>query len=106
LVLLAIWVLNLFDLGYTLHQARAHHFTEMNPLAARLLHGPPLLLLLFKVSLVSVGTVILVWLRRHAIAELACWLLLATYFYVAVRWLTYYEQALALPVDELTRMQS
>jgi hypothetical protein len=103
LVLAGIWVLNLFDLGYTLHQSQARHFTEMNPVAARLLNQPPLVLCAYKLSLLITGTAILVWLRRHAVAELACWLLLSCYFYVAIRWLVYYDQALALPTDDLIR---
>ena len=98
LILLAVWVLNLFDLGFTLHQARSLHFKEMNPVAARLLHQPPALLA-YKFLLLGTGSGILIWLRRHPVAELACWLLLASNFYVAVRWHVYYERLLALPAD-------
>ena len=96
LLLLGVWVLSAFDLGFTLHQARKHHFVEMNPLAARLLHGSPLTLVAYKFALLGAGTLILFCVRRHAVAELACWFLLAACFYVGVRWYVYYEGALAL----------
>lgn len=101
LLLLAVWWLNVFDLGFTLHQARSEHFVEKNPLAARLLDAPPAALFVYKFSLLTVGTVILVILRRHAVAELACWFLLAAYFYVAVRWFVYYERLADFHADEL-----
>ncbi|MGD8453136.1 MAG: DUF5658 family protein [Phycisphaerae bacterium] len=101
LVLLAVWILNVFDLGFTLHQARTLHFIELNPLAAKLLNHPPLVLFAYKFSLLGLGTAILAWLRRHAIAELGCWLLLASYLYVAVRWHVYYEHVFLLPIEEL-----
>ena len=46
-------------------------------------------------GLLGLSTIILTCLRRHAIAELACWLLLASSLYVGVRWYVYYQQALA-----------
>lgn len=106
LLLVVVWGLNGFDLGFTLHQARSLHFVEMNPLAARLLDAPAAALFLYKFSLVAAGTVILVSLRRHAVAELACWFLLAAYFYVAARWFVYYERALAMSEDALLHVAS
>lgn len=99
LLLLGVWVLSTFDLGFTLHQAKAHCFVELNPLAARLLHAPPYALVLYKFVLLAPGTLILICVRRHAVAELGCWLLLAAYFYVAVRWFTYYAGAMKLEAD-------
>ena len=106
LLLVVIWGLNAFDLGFTLHQAPSLHFVEMNPLAARLLDAPPAALFTYKFSLVGAGTVILVSLRRHTVSELACWFLLAAYFYVAARWFVYYERALTIPEDALLYLSS
>ena len=106
LLLVVIWGLNAFDLGFTLHQAPSIHFVEMNPLAAQLLDAPPAALFMYKFSLVGAGTVILVSLRRHAVSELACWFLLAAYFYVTARWFVYYEHAMAIPEDALAYLAS
>lgn len=101
LLLLGVWLLNIFDLGFTLHQAPMSHFIELNPLAARLLDAPPVALVLYKFSLLGTGTLILLALRRYAVAELACWFLLAVYFYVAVRWYAYYYHLLQRARDGL-----
>lgn len=90
LALALIWILSFFDLGFTLAESVSGHFVEMNPVAAVLLDEPAYVLTAYKVSLLGLGTTILLSLRRHSVAELGCWFLLSTYFYVAVRWYTYY----------------
>ncbi len=90
LTLAAVWVLSLFDLGFTLLESDRGHFVEMNPIAAKLLDGPAAAVIAYKVGLVGVGTIILVALRRHSVAELGCWFLFAANTYVAVRWYVYY----------------
>ncbi len=91
LLLAAVWLLNGFDLTFTLI-ANAHgRFLEMNPVAAVLLSGPALAVVIYKAALVAFGTAILLWVRRHSISELACWFLLATNVYVAVRWSLYFD---------------
>ena len=96
MLLAGVWALSAFDLGFTLHQAPAKYFTEMNPVAALLLDGPPVVVVVYKFGLLGVGSAILYWLRRHSIAELACWFLLTACFYVTVRWYVYYRGVLAL----------
>ena len=90
LLLAAIWVLNVFDLGYTLLEATQHHFVEMNPLAAGLIHAPTPLLVAYKASLVIVGSLVLLVFARHSTTEWACWFLLAVYVYVGLRWYLYF----------------
>ncbi|MBU0641092.1 MAG: hypothetical protein KKB50_19710 [Planctomycetes bacterium] len=90
LALMAVWVLNLADLGFTVVESSGGHFVEMNPVAAKLLSGPLNTILLYKFGLLGIGTAILLLLRRHSVAELACWFLLAAYSYVGVRWYVYY----------------
>lgn len=90
LTLAAVWVLSLFDLGFTLLESNRGHFVEMNPIAAKLLDEPVAAIVAYKVGLVGVGTIILLALRRHFIAELGCWFLFAANIYVAVRWYVYY----------------
>lgn len=107
LLLAAVWVVNIFDLGYTLLESLHSEFVELNPLAARLLDAPPELLVLYKTALLAISSTILLLHRRHRTAELACWLLLAAYLYVGICWGLYYEQRLicledpAINVDPL-----
>lgn len=91
LLLAAVWVLNIFDLGFTLVETTHGHFTELNPIAAHILDGPEYVLICFKLGLLTFGSVILLTLRTLRLAELGCWMLLATYIYVAVRWYAYYH---------------
>lgn len=93
LLLAAIWVLNAFDLGFTLFAHRFGYFTELNPVAAQILDSTHLLAL-YKFGLLVAGSVILIAVSRHAVAELGCWLLLVCYFYVACRWYVYYAELL------------
>lgn len=91
LTLMAVWVVAVFDLGYTLAEFGTADFFEMNPLAAKLLGGSPHAVMAFKFGLLGFGTLILLGLRRHAIAELACWFLFVSKLYVAVRWYGYFD---------------
>jgi len=95
----ALWVLNVFDLGYTLLETSRSGFVELNPVAARLVGGPDRLLVLYKTALVGVGSVILLALRRHRLAEMTCWLLLAVYALVGIRWNVYYNHLMTTPSD-------
>ncbi len=95
LVLAAVWVINVFDLGYTLAESLYSGFIEMNPLAAKLVAGPPAVLVSYKTALLTVSSTILLIHRRHRVAELGCWFLLGVYLYVAVCWWLYYEHRLA-----------
>jgi hypothetical protein len=91
LALAAVWVIAVFDLGYTLAESGTADFTELNPVAARLLGGPASAVIAYKFALLGVGTLILLGLRRHAIAELACWFLFVAELYVALRWYGYFD---------------
>lgn len=89
IVLSVVWVLNLFDLSYTLLEADGKHFRELNPVAAYLLDHPHALVL-YKFSLVTIGSVILLTHRRLRIVEVSSLFVLAAYVYVAVRWTVYF----------------
>lgn len=91
IALVAMWVLNLFDLHCTLSEAEQCHFVEMNPIAAKLMESPWWVLAAYKCALVGFGTAILIFLRKHSVAELGAWFLLTTYAYVGVRWYVYFE---------------
>lgn len=90
LVLSVVWVINLFDLGFTLTESQRHNFRELNPLAASLLHSSPSLVL-YKAVLVLVGSSILLLHSRQRVTEIATWLVFAIYGYVGCCWWLYYE---------------
>ena len=99
LLLAAVWVINVFDLGYTLLESLHSGFIEMNPVAAKLLSASPQVLVSYKTGLLAISSAILLVYRRHRVAELACWFLLTAYVYVAIRWWGYYEQRLVALED-------
>lgn len=88
-VLAAIWVLNAFDLCFTVTASDCRHFDELNPIARGLI-GEPLLLTVYKLLLLVPCTLIFAALRQRRIAELAAWLGLSVYTLVTLRWLAYY----------------
>lgn len=90
LLLAAVWVLNGFDLCFTMLEANGSFFRELNPMAARLLSSP-YALVTYKLTLVFLGSVVLIKHRTLRIAELGCWFLLATYSYLWIRWAEYYD---------------
>lgn len=95
LALAAVWVINVFDLGYTLLESFHNEFVEMNPFAARLIGASPGALVIYKSVLLTISSTILLMYRRHRVAELGCWFLFAVYLHVAVCWWLYYEHRLA-----------
>jgi hypothetical protein len=99
LVLSAVWVLNIFDLGYTLLESLHNGFIELNPLAARLVGESPAALVGYKAALIAISSAILLVFRRQRVVELGCWFLLAVYLQVAVCWAFYYEDRLAALED-------
>jgi hypothetical protein len=104
LTLAAVWVVAIFDLGYTLAESGTPDFIEANPLAAKLLSGPTHVIVAYKFSLLGLGTVILLALRRHAVAELGCWFLFVLKLYVALRWYSYFDCVLHGYMNPLLRM--
>lgn len=102
-VLAAVWVLNIFDLGFTMVAHVHGHFTELNPIAAGMLSGPWYHVAAFKFVTLAAGTIILLVLARHKVAELGSWLLLATYVFVAARWYRYFGDMLDDPLIALLR---
>lgn len=90
LTLGAVWAISVFDLGFTLAEWGTSGFVELNPIAAGLLSGPSHVVAAFKFGLLGVGTLILLAIRRYAVAELGCWFLVAVKVYVAARWYAYF----------------
>lgn len=99
LLLGAVWVLNAFDLGYTMLESTRAHFVELNPVASALLKGPDHWIIVYKAGLVIGGSAILLTLRRLALAEYSCWLLFMAYVYVGGLWARYYQELLVAMCD-------
>ena len=87
-LLILLWVLNLFDLAYTIQAHQTGHFHELNPIARDLLDSP-WVLAGFKLLAVLLGSLILLHLRRHRLAELAAWFLCLAYVALVLRWLDF-----------------
>jgi len=90
LLLAAIWMINLFDLTFTVLAHNTGNFVEANPIARALLDNRPALLA-FKLGAMVIATGILVCLRRHWLAELGCWFLCGAFATLAFMWLVYYR---------------
>ncbi len=91
LLLAAIWIVQGFDLGFTLFAHQCGTFAEMNPAAAWLLDRGPIWAVLFKVGLVLLGTVILWRYRTRAVSEGALWLVMGACVGLSLRWRDYFE---------------
>lgn len=89
IVLALVWVINFFDLNFTLIESQRHFFKELNPVAAPLLHSSSSLVL-YKAALILIASVILLSHARQRIAELGAWLALSIYGYVGCCWWLYY----------------
>jgi hypothetical protein len=85
-LVLAIWMLNGFDLTFTLmaHQQGVLH--EQNPLARRFLDQGPAPVALFKIGLVLIGSYPLLRFRRARVTEMATIVILLAYGMLAVHW--------------------
>ncbi len=85
LLLVLLAMLNAFDLTCTI--AVRHHglFEEANPVA-RPLMDRPILMVLFKVSLVSFAAAIFFTYRTRRVVELACWCVCTLYVVLAFLW--------------------
>ncbi len=84
-----LWVLNMLDLCLTIMAHRLGHMEELNPIARPLL-GDTHLLILFKLSCLSLASLIFLVFRRHRATEVACWSLSTVYLTLGVVWLDYY----------------
>ena len=84
-----LWVLNTLDLCLTIMAHRLGHMEELNPIARPLL-GDTHLLILFKLSCLSMASLIFLVFRKHRATEVACWSLSTVYLTLGGVWLDYY----------------
>ncbi|HEY3244371.1 MAG TPA: DUF5658 family protein [Phycisphaerae bacterium] len=80
-----------FDLALTILAHAQGLLQEINPIAARILPHGPAALLAYKLSLLMVGSAILIRYRRLVICELAAFSLLAVYVLLAFQWKLCYD---------------
>lgn len=90
-LVLAIWLLNGFDLTFTILAHEQGLLQEQNPLARKLLAEGPLSVILFKVGLVFIGSYPLLRFRRARITEMATLVILLAYGLLAVHWSECYK---------------
>ncbi len=90
-LVMAIWLLNAFDLTLTIFAHQQGMLHEQNPVAREMLEAGVLPIMLYKVGLVFMGSYPLLKFRAHRICELGALVVLAAYALLAVRWSTCYE---------------
>ncbi len=95
-MLLALSLLNVADLCFTIWAYQYTPFNEANPIGRLALSHGIGCLVAMKLTLAGVGVGIFWHLRAHARAEFALWAILATYVLLAVHWCQYTQDALAM----------
>ena len=101
-LLLGIWLLNAFDLAFTVLAQQQGMLVEQNPIAREVLNLGPVSVMLFKVGLVLIGTYPLLRFRTARIAELAAVTVLVAYASLAIHWaecIELYTLTLSSPVS-------
>lgn len=86
--LLIVGCLSVVDLAWTILAAQTGMMREINPLGNGLIHDP-LLLVLFKVAMVSLATGLIYRLYRQPLAQAASWWSCLVLTLVTARWLTF-----------------
>lgn len=90
-VLVALWLINAFDIVLTVAAHQQGLLNESNPIAARLLVLSPMALLVYKLAMVAFSSTVLLIHRRLLLAEIAATGTMVIYAIVAVRWRLCYE---------------
>lgn len=90
-LVLGIWLLNAFDLAFTVLSHEQGLLQEGNPLAQHMLQYGTLSIVLYKIGLVLIGSYPLLRFRRARITELGAYVILAAYAVLAIHWSTCYE---------------
>jgi hypothetical protein len=72
-LLLTVWVMNLFDLILTLTAWQQNFMVELNPLAAKILPHGTAAIVIYKLSLLGLGTAVLWHCRNHWATEPVVW---------------------------------
>ncbi len=88
---MGIWLLNGFDLAFTVLAHEQGMLHEQNPLARFMLDNGTASIILFKIGLVLIGSYPLLRFRQARISELGSCLIFAAYVFLAIRWSTCFE---------------
>lgn len=88
-----MWLIQGFDLGFTICAAEGRTFTEANPLGAWALQHGPRGAILFKASLLTFSTAVLWRFRSRLISECLLWIVMAACVGLSLRWHDYYRLA-------------
>lgn len=86
ILVLAIWVINSFDLMLTLLSHQQGMLDEENPLANYFLKQGIASLVLYKAGMVLIGSYSLLRFRHTRIAEMGAFIVVMVYALLAVRW--------------------
>ncbi len=89
LLVIMLWVLNAFDLKFTLLAQNIGGVTEMNPIA-RMFVSDSTALITYKFALIIPASIIFLAMRRRLLTEVGCWLLLGAHVALAFIWQQYY----------------
>jgi len=90
LLLAAVWIVQGFDLGFTLVAYQSGTFAELNPAGGWLLQRGPVAVIVFKAALVLLASVILWCGRTRLLSECLLWLVAAACVGLALRWRDYF----------------
>ena len=91
LILIWIWMLNIFDLFYTMAALEVGGFQELNPIARLYMHSP-VTLSFFKLGMLLTASLVFLAFRQRRITEVGCWGLAAVYTVLSFIWFAYYHQ--------------
>jgi hypothetical protein len=89
LLLVLLWILNGFDLYFTIMAGQLAHFNESNPIAVKMF-SHPYALAAFKVGAVGFASMVMIMFRRRRTAEIACWCVCLVYVVVSFVWLSFF----------------
>ena len=90
-LILGIWLLNGFDLTFTILSHEQGMLHEENPLARHMLQYGTTSIILYKLGLVLIGSYPLLRFRRARITELGAYTILVAYALLAIHWSSCYE---------------
>jgi hypothetical protein len=106
LLLAGAWLVNLFDLGFTLLARQQGLMTELNPLADHFLNRGARAVILYKLVLLTAGSAVLWWQRRRLLSEAALWGYAVLCMGLALHWHTLYHTAEPLWIEAATAQAS
>ncbi len=86
ILVLAIWVINSFDLMLTLISHQQGMLDEENPVANYFLRQGTASVILYKAGMVLIGSYSLLRFRHTRIAEMGAFIVVMVYALLAVRW--------------------